>query len=158
MSEELPITLEGGGLKIAIAVAKFNELISRKLLEGAKQTLLSLGLSPNDIVVAWAPGSFELPIIAKQFAVSNKFDAVICLGTIIRGETPHFDYVAGGASSGISSVGLETGVPVIFGVLTTDNTDQAMDRAGGRMGHKGSEAATAAVHMANLMRDLKNLG
>ena len=157
MAKELKVNLQGQGLRIALVVARFNEFITHRLLEGAQETLLSHGVRADDITVARVPGSFELPVAAKGLAGSHQFDAVVCLGTVIRGETPHFYYIAGQAASGIARASLDTGVPVIFGVLTTDNTEQAINRAGRKMGNKGIEAALAAIEMANLMRQIQGL-
>lgn len=149
--------LQGDNLRIAIVVARFNELITKKLLEGAIEGLTRLGTSENDIAVAWVPGSFEIPVVVKKMASSGNFDAVICLGAIIRGSTSHFDYVAGQASSGIGQISLETGIPTIFGVLTTDTIEQAIERAGTKMGNKGFECAQAAIEMANLLKELDRI-
>lgn len=156
MSKEIKGEMRGSGLRIAVVVARFNEFITSRLLEGARSTLLAHGVREEDITVAWVPGSFEIPVTAKTLASSARYDAVICLGCVIRGETPHFDYVAGQAASGIVRASMDTGVPVIFGVLTTDNMDQAINRAGGKMGNKGSEAAQAAIEMGNLLKELKS--
>lgn len=156
MSKEIKGEMRGSGLRIAVVVARFNEFITSRLLEGARSTLLAHGVREEDVTVAWVPGSFEIPVTAKTLASSARYDAVICLGCVIRGETPHFDYVAGQAASGIARASMDTGVPVIFGVLTTDNMDQAINRAGGKMGNKGSEAAQAAIEMGNLLKELKS--
>ena len=142
--------LDGAGLRVCIVVARWNEFVTRKLLEGAESQLGERGVRKEDVTVAWVPGAFEVPTAAKWAASSGKFDAVICLGAVIRGETAHFEYVAGGAAEGIAAVSRETGVPVIFGVLTVDNVEQAMSRTGGKDGHKGEEAAQAAIEMARL--------
>ncbi len=144
----------GEGLRFGIVVGRFNSLISKKLLEGALDALGRHGVDLSQVEVAWVPGSFEIPLAAKKMAASGKFDAVICLGAIIRGATPHFDYVAAEASKGIAQVMLETGVPVSFGVLTTDTIEQAIERAGTKAGNKGFEAAMAAIEMANLLKKL----
>jgi 6,7-dimethyl-8-ribityllumazine synthase len=141
---------DGAGLRVAVVVARWNGFITRKLLQGAVSTLRECGLAETDIEVAWVPGSFEVPTAAKWAAESGRFDAVICLGCVIRGETAHFEYVAGGAAEGILQVSLKTGVPVVFGVLTTDNVEQAQQRTGGKEGHKGEEAARTAIEMARL--------
>ncbi|MCC6485206.1 MAG: 6,7-dimethyl-8-ribityllumazine synthase [Armatimonadetes bacterium] len=151
MAHTLKGELAGGGLKIAIVVSRFNAFVTERLLSGALDTLSRHGVSDEDISVAWAPGAFELPLVARKFATSGS-DAVICLGALIRGNTPHFDYISSCASSGISRVSLETGIPVIFGVLTCDTVEQAIDRAGAKAGNKGSDAAVAAIEMANLLR------
>ena len=147
---ELEGSLDGAGLRVCVVVSRWNEFVTRKLHEGAVSGLKEHGLLSDDITTAWVPGAFEVPTAAKWAATSGNFDAVICLGAVIRGETAHFEYVAGGAAEGISAVSLETGVPVIFGVLTVDSVDQALSRAGGKDGHKGTEAAAAAIEMARL--------
>jgi 6,7-dimethyl-8-ribityllumazine synthase len=146
--------LDGRGLKIAIACARFNEAISDRLLEGALAELVRLGVRTEEIVVARVPGAFELPVAALHLARSGA-DAVICLGAVIRGETAHFEYVAGASAGGIARVAEQTGVPVLFGVLTTETREQALERAGGRHGNKGSECAQGAVAMANLVLSLR---
>jgi len=142
--------LDGAGLRVCIVVARWNEFVTRKLLEGAESQLGERGVKKDDVTVAWVPGAFEVPTAAKWAAGSGNFDAVICLGAVIRGETAHFEYVAGGAAEGIAAVSRETGVPVIFGVLTVDNVEQALSRTGGKDGHKGEESAQAAIEMARL--------
>lgn len=141
-------------LRVAVVVSRFNETISKRLLDGAIDSLLRHGASEDNLSVTWVPGAYELPLAADRVASSGTVDAVVCLGAVIRGETAHFEYVAGGAASGIAEVTLRTGVPVTFGVLTTESTEQAEDRAGGKMGNKGAEAALAAVEMANLLAAL----
>lgn len=148
---------DGRELKFAIVVSRFNVFITQKLLEGALDVLKRHHVSEEQIYVAWVPGAFEIPLVAKKLAESRKFDAVICLGAIIRGATPHFEYVASEASKGIAQVMLETGVPVIFGILTTDTIEQAIERAGTKAGNKGAEAAFSALEMANLLRQIANL-
>ena len=145
--------LIASGKKFAIVVSRFNEFITSKLLGGALDCLARHGAEDENIDVYWVPGSFEIPIMALHVARSGKFDAVICLGAVIRGQTPHFDYVAAEASKGIGNVGLETGVPTIFGVITTDTVEQAIDRAGTRTGNKGAESAAGAIEMANLLAE-----
>jgi len=147
--------IQGQGLRVAIVVARFNEFVTRKLLQGALAALERHGVGDEDIAVSWVPGSFEIPLVARTQALSGKFDAVVCLGAVIRGETAHFDHVAGQAASGIARASQESGVPVIFGVLTTDTVEQAINRAGGKSGDKGYDAAVAAIEMADLMRQLK---
>jgi 6,7-dimethyl-8-ribityllumazine synthase len=142
-------------LSIAIVVARFNELVTRPLLSGAQDGLASHGVEPEDVDVAWVPGSFEIPVTARKLAESGRYQAIVCLGAVIRGETPHFDHVANQASSGIGRVALDTGLPVIFGIITADTLEQALERAGGKMGNKGYDAAVAAIEMANLMRGLR---
>jgi len=147
--------LLGEGLKFAIVVARFNEFITSKLLTGAQDALARHGVSMADVDIAWVPGSFEIPLAAKRLATTGRYDGVICLGAVIRGATPHFDYVAAEVSKGIASTGLETGVPVLFGVLTTDTIEQAIERAGTKVGNKGFDAAQAAIEMANLLRTIE---
>ncbi len=147
-------SLIGTGLKIGIVVSRFNEFITSKLLGGALDTLERHGVSDEDIEVAWVPGAFEIPMTASKMAASGKYDAIVCLGAVIRGATAHFDYVAAEASKGIANVGLKTGLPVIFGVITTDTIEQAIERAGTRIGNRGSEAAEAAIETANLYKSM----
>jgi 6,7-dimethyl-8-ribityllumazine synthase len=147
-------TLIGTGLKIGIVVSRFNEFITSKLLGGAIDTLERHGVDNDDIEIAWVPGSFEIPITADKMSSSGKYDAVICLGALIRGATPHFDYIAAEASKGIAQVGMKTGVPTIFGVITTENIEQAIERAGTKSGNKGSDAAMSAIEMANLFKEM----
>jgi 6,7-dimethyl-8-ribityllumazine synthase len=146
--------LTGRGLKFALVVGRFNELISTRLYEGAMDSLKRHEVAEEDIDVAWVPGAFEMPLVAGRLAASKKYDAVVCLGAVIRGGTPHFEYVAGEAAKGIAKVTLETGVPVVFGVLTTDTIEQAIERAGTKGGNKGWAAAATALEMANLMRQM----
>lgn len=145
-----PVALDGTGLRVAIVSARWNEFVGTRLLEGAHAALLKCGVASEDITTVAVPGAFELPFTAKRMAETGAYDAVVCLGTVIRGETPHFDFVAGEAARGIMQVGLDTGIPVTFGVITADNEEQATDRAGGPKGNKGSDAAEAAVEMALL--------
>jgi len=154
MSQVIEGKIEGSGKRFGIVVARFNDFITKKLLEGAEKTLIEKGVSPEEIVVAWVPGSFEIPFAAKKLATLKKCDAVICLGALIRGETTHFDFIAHATSMGIEQVSRETGIPLIFGVLTTDNVEQALDRVGGNTGHKGEEAALTAIEMAHLNAQL----
>ena len=144
----------GTGLKIGIVVSRFNEFITSKLLGGALDALERHGVSDEDMEVAWVPGAFEIPMTASKMAASGKYDAIVCLGAVIRGATAHFDYVAAEASKGIANVGLKTGLPVIFGVITTDTIEQAIERAGTRVGNRGSEAAEAAIETANLYKSM----
>ncbi|WP_066308512.1 6,7-dimethyl-8-ribityllumazine synthase [Bacillus sp. FJAT-29814] len=144
--------LVGSGLKIGIVVGRFNEFITGKLLSGAEDALRRHGVSEADVDVAWVPGAFEIPLIAQKMANSKKYDAVITLGAVIRGSTPHFDYVCNEAAKGVAAAGLNSGIPVTFGVLTTDSIEQAIERAGTKAGNKGWEAATTAIEMANLCR------
>jgi 6,7-dimethyl-8-ribityllumazine synthase len=146
--------MSGDGLRIGIVVAKFNDLITTRLLDGARAGLRRVGVADDDVDVAWVPGAMEIPLIAKQMAGSGSYAAVVCLGAVIRGSTPHFDYVAAGAANGIARAALDTGVPCIFGVLTTDTIEQAVERAGTKLGNKGYDAALAAVEMANLVRTI----
>ncbi len=142
------------GKKYAIIAARFNEFITNKLLSGAIDALTRHGVEDDDISVAWVPGAFEIPIAAQKFAESKKYDAVICLGAVIRGSTSHYDYVCNEVSKGCATVGLKTGVPTIFGVVTTDNIEQAIERAGTKAGNKGYDAATTAIEMVNLFSNM----
>ncbi len=144
----------GKSRKFGIVISRFNEFISGKLLEGALDGLKRHGVAEEDITIAWTPGAFEIPLIARKLAESKKFDAVIALGCVIRGATPHFDYVAGEAAKGVGQASMQTGVPIIFGVLTTDTIEQAVERAGTKSGNKGFDSAMAAIEMANLLRKL----
>ncbi|OGX79905.1 6,7-dimethyl-8-ribityllumazine synthase [Exiguobacterium sp. SH3S2] len=144
--------LVGKGLKIGIVVGRFNDLITMRLLDGAKDALKRHGIEQDDVEIAFVPGAFELPLVAKKMAMSKKYDAVITLGAVIRGATPHFDYVCSEAAKGVAQASYQSEVPVIFGVLTTETIEQAIERAGTKAGNKGWEAATAAIEMANLMR------
>jgi len=149
--------LIGRGRRFAIVVSRFNEFISRQLLHGAIDALVRHDVEPQAIEVVWVPGSFEIPLVAKRLAESRRYHAVICLGAVIRGATPHFDYVAAEVSKGIAHVALQTNVPVVFGVLTTDTIEQAVERAGTKMGNKGAEAALVAIEMANVLAELDRL-
>src|SRR5512136_1557154 len=142
------------GLKFALVVSRFNEFISSRLVDGAQDALLRHGAKEEDIEMAWTPGSFEIPLIAQKMAESKKFNAVICLGVIIRGGTPHFDYIAAEASKGIAKVSLDSGVPVIFGIITADTLEQAIERAGVKEGNMGTNAAVGGIEMANLLKSL----
>jgi len=142
-------------VEVGIVVAQYSEYITGKLLEGAVAGLKENGVGDESITVVWVPGSFELPVIAQTMLELDNYDLIICLGAVIRGETPHFEYVSQAAASGISRVGLDYGVPVIFGVLTTDNQDQAMDRAGGKLGNKGRESAVAGLEMVGVIQQLE---
>lgn len=152
MPNQIVGEMNGQGMRIAIAVARFNEIVTRRLLDGALDTLARHGVRDSDITVAWVPGSFELPVVARAFAKSGRYQAVICLGTVIRGETTHYDMVAGQASGGAGAVSMDTGVPTIFGVLTTENMEQALNRAGGKAGNIGSNAAAAAIETASVIQ------
>lgn len=142
------------GLKFALVVSRFNELISKKLLEGAVDALKRHDVEEKDIAVAWVPGSFEIPLIAKKLAASKKYDAVICLGAVIRGDTPHFEYICSEVSKGIAKISLDLNLPVSFGIITADTIDQAVDRAGAKSGNKGWQAAVSAIEMVNLLRGI----
>jgi len=144
--------LVGTGLRVGIVASRFNELIVSKLVGGALDALKRHGVDEANVELAWVPGAFEIPLIAKKMAESGKYDAVITLGAVIRGSTPHFDYVCSECAKGVASVAIHTGVPTIFGVLTTDTIEQAIERAGTKAGNKGWEAAAAAIEMANLVR------
>jgi 6,7-dimethyl-8-ribityllumazine synthase len=151
MSTIIEGVLDGSGKRFALVAGRFNELISRKLIEGAIDCLVRHKVARDDITIAWVPGSFEIPLIAKKLAMTDKYDAIICLGAVIRGNTAHFDYIAAEVSKGVAAVALETGKPVIFGVLTTDNVDQAIERAGTKSGNKGFDAALSAIEMVDLI-------
>ena len=146
--------LLGKGLRFGLVVSRFNEFITNKLLEGALDALKRHGVDEADIEVALVPGSFEIPVIAKKLAQSKRYDAVICLGTVVRGGTPHFDYIATEVTKGIAQVGLETGLPVVYGIITADTLEQAIERAGTKMGNRGFEAAKDAIEMANLLKSI----
>ncbi|MCK9280178.1 MAG: 6,7-dimethyl-8-ribityllumazine synthase [Melioribacteraceae bacterium] len=146
--------LSAKGLKFAIVVSRFNEMISSRLLSGSLDCLERHECDPEDIEVAWVPGSYEIPLVAKRLAQSEKYDAIICVGAVIRGGTPHFDYVASEVSKGVAHVALETDMPIIFGVLTTDSIEQAIERAGTKGGNKGWDAALSAIEMANLFKQI----
>lgn len=146
------------GLKVGIVVSRFNELLGGRLLSGAKDALTRHGVAEDAIDVAWVPGAFEIPLLAQRFADSGRYDAVLALGVVIRGATPHFDYIAAEVSKGIAKVSLDTGVPVSFGVITADNIEQAVERAGTKAGNKGWDAAEAAIEMVNLLKTLGERG
>ncbi|MFC4556777.1 6,7-dimethyl-8-ribityllumazine synthase [Virgibacillus kekensis] len=154
------VTFEGNmvgtDLKVGIVVARFNEFITSKLLSGAVDTLKRHGVHEDNIDVAWVPGAFEIPLVAQTMAEKSDYDAVVTLGTVIRGSTPHFDYVCNEAAKGVSSAALKTGKPVIFGIITTDNIEQAIERAGTKAGNKGADAALAAIETANVVKNLNN--
>lgn len=147
--------LRGAGLRVALVVSRFNEPVTARLLAGARSALERHGVREEDIDVAWVPGAFELPLVARRLAESRRYDAVACLGAIIRGETPHFDYIAAETARGIGQVAQDTGVPTVFGVLTPNTLEQAMERAGGKVGDKGYDAAVTAIEMATLMQRLR---
>ncbi len=146
--------LLGKGLKFGLVISRFNEFFTKKLLEGAQDALLRHGVNEEDIEIAWTPGSFEIPLIAQKLAQSKRYDAIICLAAVIRGGTPHFEYIAAEVTKGIAKVGLESGLPVINGVITTDTLEQAIERSGTKAGNKGFEAATSAIEMANLVKTI----
>ena len=153
-------TLEGKvvakeGMKVAIVASRFNEIIVNKLLGGAVDGLVRHGVEENNITAAWVPGAFEIPVVAKKLACSKKYDAVICVGAVIRGDTSHYDYVCNEVSKGVAQVGLETGVPVLFGIVTTENIEQAIERAGTKAGNKGYDCALGAIEMVNLIRNIE---
>ena len=150
--------VDGSGMRVAIVVSRFNEHITAELLEGARRALRAGHVADDDVTVAWVPGAFELPLVAQHLARSGWCDSVVCLGAVIRGDTPHFDYVAGETARGLQEVALATGVPIVFGVLTTDTLQQALDRIGGSEGHKGEEAANTALEMIELLRRIGKLG
>jgi 6,7-dimethyl-8-ribityllumazine synthase len=156
MSQLFSGNLVGTGLKIGIVASRWNDFMGSKLLEGAKDVLTRHGVRAEDIDVAMVPGSFELPLAAKKMAATGRYNAVVCLGVVIRGATPHFEYVAGEAAKGIAQVGLQSGLPVTFGVITSDTLEQAIERAGSKGGNKGVEAALAAIEMANLLRQIEH--
>jgi len=145
----------GEGLKFGIVVARFNDFITNKLLEGAQDTLLRHGVNEEDIEVTWVPGSFEIPLVAQKLANIKRYDAIICLGAVIRGGTPHFEYIAAEVTKGIAQVGLSTGLPVIYGVITADTLEQAIERAGTKQGNEGSKAALTAIEMVNLLNSIE---
>ncbi len=148
-------TLIGSGLKIAIVLSRFNDLIGNRLLDGALDTLRRHGVAEDDVTLARVPGAFEIPLVARELAQSGNYQAVLCLGAVIRGATAHFDYVAGPMASSLASIAVQTGVPVLFGVLTTDTIEQAVERAGTKAGNKGADVAVAAIEMANLLRQIR---
>ncbi len=154
MNRHFEGVLLGKGLKFGLVVSRFNEFITKKLLEGAQDALLRHGVNQEDIEITWVPGSFEIPLIAKKLAQTKRYNAVICLGAVVRGGTPHFEYIAAEVSKGIAKVGLETGLPVIYGVITADTLEQAIERAGTKMGNKGFDAAVTAIEMANLLSSI----
>ncbi|MBT9160255.1 MAG: 6,7-dimethyl-8-ribityllumazine synthase [Dehalococcoidia bacterium] len=154
MGKQYKGILLGEGLRFGLVVSRFNEFITSKLLEGAQDALSRHGVREEDIELAWTPGSFEIPLVAKKMAETGKYDAVVCLGTVIRGGTPHFDYIAAEVSKGIARVGLDVGIPLIFGIITADTLEQAIERAGTKMGNAGFNAAMNAIEMANLLKSL----
>ena len=154
MSKQYEGMLLGKGLKFGVVISRFNEFFSQKMLEGARDALLRHGVNEDDVEQAWTPGSFEIPLIAQKMAETKKYDAIICLGAVIRGSTPHFDHIAAEVTKGIARVNLDTGVPVIYGVITTDTLEQAIERSGSKVGNKGYDAAVSAIEMANLMKSI----
>ena len=158
MSKSYEGSLVAEGLRFGIVASRFNDLIVRRLLSGALDTLARHGAKEEQVETAWVPGSFEVPLVAQRLAESGRYDAVICLAAIIRGATPHFEYVASEAAKGIAQVSQRTGVPVIYGVVTADTIEQAVERAGTKAGNRGADAARSAIEMANLMRELPTKG
>ena len=154
MGKSFEGNLIGKGLKFGLVVSRFNEFFTKKLLDGAQDALRRHGVSEEDINVAWTPGSFEIPLVAQKMARSKQYDAVICLAAIVRGGTPHFEYISAEVTKGIAAVNLDTGLPVIYGVITTENLEQAIERSGTKAGNKGFDAAVSAIEMANLMKSL----
>ena len=154
MSKRFEGMLLGKGLKFGVVASRFNEFITKKLIEGAQDAFLRHGVSQEDIEIAWTPGSFEIPLVAKKLAETKRYDAVICLAAVIRGGTPHFDYIASEITKGVARVSLDTGLPVIYGVITADTLEQAIERAGTKSGNKGFAAAVNAIEMANLLKGI----
>ena len=148
--------LLGEGLKFGLVLSRFNEFITKKLMEGAQDALVRSGVSENDIDISWVPGAFEIPMIAKKLAETKRYDAVICLGAVVRGATPHFDFIAAEVTKGIALVSLDTGVPVIYGVITADTLEQAIERAGTKEGNAGFKAGASAIEMANLIKSINS--
>jgi 6,7-dimethyl-8-ribityllumazine synthase len=147
--------LDATGMRFAIVVARFNDFVAQRLLEGSVDALVRHGAAADDLTVIWVPGSFEIPLAAQEIAEQGRVDAIVCLGVVIRGETPHFDFVAGEASRGVGGIGLRARIPTAFGIVTTETLEQAIDRAGGKHGNKGADAALAAVEMVSLLRTLR---
>ena len=154
MSKLFEGMLLGKGLKFGLVVSRFNEFITKKLLEGAQDALLRHGVNQGDIEIAWVPGSFEIPLVALKLAQTKKYDAIICLGAVVRGGTPHFEYIAGEVTKGIAKVGLDTGLPISYGIITADTLEQAIERAGTKEGNEGFKAAVKAIEMANLIKGI----
>ena len=155
MSKLFEGSLIGEGLKIGMVVSRFNEFITRKLLEGAQDALVRHGVTQENIDIAWVPGSFEIPLVASKLAQTKRYDAIICLGAVIRGGTPHFEYIASEVTKGIAKVGLETGLPITYGIITADTLEQAIERAGTKAGNRGFDAAVDAIEMANLLKNIE---
>ncbi len=147
--------LDATGMRVAIVVGRFNDFVAQRLLEGSVDALVRHGAAEDDITVVWVPGSFEIPLAAQEIADQARVDAIVCLGVVIRGETPHFDFVAGEASRGVGGIGMRARIPTAFGIVTTETLEQAIDRAGGKHGNKGADAALAAVEMVSLLRTLR---
>jgi len=147
--------LDAGGLRFGVVVSRFNSFVTTRLLEGALDALVRHGAEREAVDIAWTPGSFEIPLIAAEMAGSGQYDAILCLGAVIRGDTPHFDYVAAESAKGIAQASLESRVPIVYGIVTTDDLEQAIERAGTRMGNKGAEAAVVGIEMANLLKALR---
>lgn len=147
--------LVGQGLRFGLVVGRFNEFITNKLLSGAMDALKRHGVEEKDLEIAWVPGAFEIPMVAGKMTAMKRFDAVICLGAVIRGATPHFDYVAAEVAKGVAKIGLDSGVPTVFGIITADNLEQAIERAGTKAGNKGWDAAVTAIEMANLLKGME---
>jgi 6,7-dimethyl-8-ribityllumazine synthase len=158
MVVEIQGSYQGEGRKFALVVSRFNEFIAGKLVEGALDGLTRHGVSPDDVTIVRVPGAYEIPLAALHTAASGEFDAVLCLGAIIRGHTPHFDYIAAESSKGVAQASMDTGVPILYGIITADTLEQAIDRAGAKAGNKGFDAALAAIEMANLMNELPGAG
>jgi 6,7-dimethyl-8-ribityllumazine synthase len=154
MNKPIEGMLVGKGLKFGLVASRFNDFITKKLVEGAEDALIRHGVGPEDIDVAWVPGSFEIPLVAKKIAQTKRYDAVICLGAVIRGGTPHFEYISAEVTKGIAMVGLETGLPVIYGMVTAETLEQAIERAGAKEGNQGFKAAVSAIEMANLVKKI----
>lgn len=155
MAKAIEGNLIGKGKKFVVVASRFNDFITKELVSGCLDTLVRHGVDDKDLAVTWVPGAFEIPLIAKRLAKSKSYDAVICLGTVIRGSTPHFDYIASEVAKGIAGVSQETGLPVIFGIITADTIEQAVERAGTKDGNKGRDAALSAIEMSNLLAELK---
>ena len=154
MSKPIEGMLVGKGLKFGLVASRFNEFITQKLVDGAQDALVRHGVAQADIDVAWVPGSFEIPLIAKKLAQTKRYDAIICLGAVVRGDTPHFDYISAEVTKGVAMVGLEVGLPVIYGIITADSLEQAIGRAGTKEGNQGFKAASSAIEMANLVKNI----
>jgi len=154
MSKVFEGVLLGKGLKLGLVASRFNDFFTKKLVEGAQDALLRHGVSEEDIEIAWVPGTFEIPLVARKLALTKRYDAVICLGAVIRGGTPHFEYIAAEVTKGIAKVGLETGLPIIYGVITADTLEQAIERSGTKAGNRGFQAAENAIEMANLLKSI----